>query len=339
MHMKVVRIKMKGNSIIIGISNINAQMKEKEHIERITEENKTYSRLAALAGNYVSIFVVDPKTDHYIRCATNHEFDQYTIGMEGEDFFERFAESRKKFAYLEDLDYVLEQFNKKNIIEQLEKNGAFNLNYRVIVSSELRHFRLKASYIEETDGKQIIIGTSDITDEVLREQEAEAKLIRARNEANVDALTGVKNKHAYANIENQIDKMIKEGTAPEFAMVVLDINGLKNVNDTLGHKAGDEFIQKGCKIICDVFRHCPVFRIGGDEFAVIIQGNSYQYVDKIMQVWEKTNEENIKNDAVVIAAGMARYEDDKKVEAVFAKADALMYENKKKLKRRAEKTQ
>ena len=173
----------------------------------------------------------------------------------------------------------------------------------------------------------------------MREQEAEAKLIRARNEANVDALTGVKNKHAYANIENQIDKMIKEGTAPEFAMVVLDINGLKNVNDTLGHKAGDEFIQKGCKIICDVFRHCPVFRIGGDEFAVIIQGNSYQYVDKIMQVWEKTNEENIKNDAVVIAAGMARYEDDKKVEAVFAKADALMYENKKKLKRRAEKTQ
>lgn len=338
-HMKVVRIKMKGNSIIIGISNINAQMKEKEHIERITEENKTYSRLAALAGNYVSIFVVNPKTDHYIRCATNHEFDQYTIGMEGEDFFERFAESRKKFVYLEDLDYVLKQVNKKNIIEQLEKNGAFNLNYRVIVSSELRHFRLKASYIEETDGKQIIIGTSDITDEVLREQEAEAKLIRARNEANVDALTGVKNKHAYANIENQIDKMIKEGTAPEFAMVVLDINGLKNVNDTLGHKAGDEFIQKGCKIICDVFRHCPVFRIGGDEFAVIIQGNSYQYVDKIMQIWEKTNEENIKNDGVVIAAGMARYEDDKKVEAVFAKADALMYENKKKLKRQAEKTQ
>jgi diguanylate cyclase (GGDEF)-like protein len=148
----------------------------------------------------------------------------------------------------------------------------------------------------------------------------------------VDGLTGAKNKHAYDNMEKQINRMIEDGAAPEFALVVLDINGLKTINDTLGHQAGDEFIKKGCSIICDVFRHCPVFRVGGDEFVVVIQGRSYKHVDKIMQFWDKTIQESIANNSVVIAAGMARFTDDEEVKTVFARADALMYENKKALK-------
>ena len=113
---------------------------------------------------------------------------------------------------------------------------------------------------------------------------------------------------------------------------MLDLDHFKGVNDTFGHQAGDEFIKKGCGIICDVFRHCPVFRVGGDEFVVVIQGRSYKHIDKIMQFWEKTIQESIDNNSVVIAAGMARFTDDKEVKTVFAKADALMYENKKVLK-------
>ena len=331
-HMKIVRIKMKGNSIIIGVSNINTQMKEQEAMERVKEENLTYSRLSVLAENFISIFVVNPETDHYIRCASNHELDEYTIGMEGEDFFGRFVESRKKFIYLEDLDYALSQLTRENIFKSIEDNGVFMVNYRIFINNEIRYCKIKAAFAEEKGGRQLIVGISDITDEVLHEQEVEQKLIRARNEANVDVLTGVKNKHAYDNMEKQINKMIKDGAAPEFALVVLDINGLKAVNDTFGHQAGDEFIKKGCSIICDVFRHCPVFRVGGDEFVVVIQGRSYKHVDKIMQFWEKTIQESIDNNSVVIAAGMARFTDDKEVKNVFAKADALMYENKKALK-------
>ena len=331
-HMKVVRIKMKDNSIIIGVSNINAHMKEQEAIERVKEENLTYSRLSVLAENFISIFVVNPETDHYIRCASNHEVDEYTIGMEGDDFFDRFVESRKKFVYLEDLDFAVSQLTKKNILKTIKENGVFLLNYRIFINGEIRYCRIKAAFAEEKGGKQLIFGISDITDEVLHEQEVEQKLIRARNEANVDVLTGVKNKHAYDNMEKQINKMIKEGAAPDFALVVLDINGLKAVNDTYGHQAGDEFIKKGCGIICDVFRHCPVFRVGGDEFVVVIQGRSYKHIDKIMQYWEKTIQESIDNNSVVIAAGMARFTDDKEVRTVFAKADARMYENKKAIK-------
>ena len=104
------------------------------------------------------------------------------------------------------------------------------------------------------------------------------------------------------------------------------------INDSNGHQAGDDYLKKGCGLICDIFRHCPVFRVGGDEFVAIVQGRSYQFIDKIMEVWERTNQKNAREGDIVIAAGVARYNGEEKLEDVFAKADALMYENKRMLK-------
>ena len=60
--------------------------------------------------------------------------------------------------------------------------------------------------------------------------------------------------------------------APGFAITILDVNDLKKVNDNEGHKAGDQFIRDACRIICTTFKRSPVFRVGGDEFAVLSQG-------------------------------------------------------------------
>ncbi|MBR2697306.1 MAG: amino acid permease [Clostridia bacterium] len=93
--------------------------------------------------------------------------------------------------------------------------------------------------------------------------------------ANRDPLTGVKSKHAFLVAEKALDRDIAEGVAGEFAVVVCDVNGLKNFNDTYGHKAGDEYIRKACKMVCDVYKHSPVYRVGGDEFVVIVRGREY----------------------------------------------------------------
>lgn len=332
-HMKIVPIKMKGNSIIIGISNITAQMKEQEAIERIKEENLTYSRLMALSENYVSIFIVDPDTDEYFSVAGKESATRTNeIASAGNDFYSYFLKTRRKYVAIADLEYVSNQFTKDNIIKKINEKGIFILKYRFVLNDELRYAVLKAAFIEEKGVKRLIIGIRDDTEETLRAQETERMLIKARNEANVDVLTGVKNKNAYNNIEKQINKMIEEGIVSGFALVVLDINEVKEVNDTLGHQAGDEYIKKGCNLICNIFRHCPVFRIGGDEFVAIVQGRSYQFIDKIMEVWNRSNQENLQNRDIVIAAGVARYDGEKKLEDVFAKADALMYENKRMLK-------
>lgn len=98
------------------------------------------------------------------------------------------------------------------------------------------------------------------------------KITKARTMTDIDPLTGIKNKHAYAQWEENINGRIKEGDQNPFAVVVCDINNLKIVNDMYGHNEGDACIKNACARICGVFSHSPVFRIGGDEFVVILSG-------------------------------------------------------------------
>ena len=141
----------------------------------------------------------------------------------------------------------------------------------------------------------------------------------------------MKNKHAYADTEAQLDRHIKEKQSVEFAISIFDINGLKEVNDTQGHQAGDQYIRKGCQIICDIYKHSPVFRIGGDEFAVISQGDDYKNVESLLKTVEELNKKNSAAGDVTLAGGMSKYCNDSSVAEVFKRADTLMYENKKKM--------
>ena len=119
---------------------------------------------------------------------------------------------------------------------------------------------------------------------------------------------------------------------PRFAVIILDINDLKKINDTEGHQAGDQYIKDSCKIICSTFSHSPVFRVGGDEFVVLAQGEDYENVDVLVENLRVRNDEASKTGGIVIACGMAKFENDSYVAEVFERADTRMYENKSALK-------
>ncbi len=169
---------------------------------------------------------------------------------------------------------------------------------------------------------------------VKRELEHEKELGEAKTVAYTDPLTGVKSKAAYVEKEAMFNSEIKDGNMQDFAIVVCDINGLKQVNDTMGHKAGDELIRNACKMICVLFKHSPVFRIGGDEFVAVLVGTDYENRKDIMKELNLQVERNKKDTRVVIAAGISEYvrEQDKSFHEVFERADALMYIRKKELK-------
>ena len=167
-----------------------------------------------------------------------------------------------------------------------------------------------------------------------REEERERQLGEVRSVAFRDALTGVKSKHAYAEWEQRLNGSIASGEMGPFAVVVCDVNGLKQVNDTQGHKAGDEYIRSASQLICVTWAHSPVFRIGGDEFAVILQGEDFANREQILAGFDRQVEENIGAGKVVVSAGMSDYAAgaDDAVHAVFERADAIMYERKQALK-------
>lgn len=153
------------------------------------------------------------------------------------------------------------------------------------------------------------------------------------NMANTDSLTGVRNKHAYSENEIAINQKIQSGELEKLAVVVGDINGLKYVNDTQGHAAGDQLIKDACSLICEYFTHGAVFRVGGDEFVIILQGKGYDMMSEVINKLNRKVEENIKDNAVVISIGYSVLnQEDQQLSDVFERADRMMYERKKELK-------
>ena len=165
------------------------------------------------------------------------------------------------------------------------------------------------------------------------QRETRALLEQERKIAVRDSLTGVGNKYAYTQKENAVDQDLRNGSIRLFALVVCDLNGLKQVNDTQGHAAGDAYIREACRLICDQYKHSPVYRIGGDEFVVFLEGTDYEQRNELLESLDSRIVENAKAGRVVIAAGMAEYQpDDEHLHDVFSRADKRMYERKKQLK-------
>ncbi|MBR4528663.1 MAG: GGDEF domain-containing protein [Lachnospiraceae bacterium] len=167
-----------------------------------------------------------------------------------------------------------------------------------------------------------------------KEREQRQELETARQMAYTDSLTGVKNKHAYVEAESRMEERIEKGDVTEFGVIVFDINDLKVVNDTMGHEEGDRFIRTASIFICRRFKHSPVYRIGGDEFVVLLEGEDYENRETLLGAFDAQIEDNLKTGAVVISGGMDIYRrgDDDGYRMVFERADRKMYERKRFLK-------
>ena len=151
--------------------------------------------------------------------------------------------------------------------------------------------------------------------------------------ANTDAMTGVRNKLAYTEKEAAINEQISAGELQYLGVIVGDINGLKYVNDNLGHSAGDKLIKDACTLICDYFKQVAVFRIGGDEFAVILLGKGFDSMHESIDAFNRRVEKNIKENDVVVSIGYSVLgPGDSQLKDVFERADQMMYERKKQLK-------
>ena len=156
----------------------------------------------------------------------------------------------------------------------------------------------------------------------------------AKQKAYKDGLTGVKNKLAYLEALADLETELESGDLMEYGVVVFDVNGLKMINDTLGHEAGDEYIKSGCSIICNHFDHSPVFRIGGDEFVAILKGSDYVNREALLESFRNRIIDNQGNGLVTLASGLAIYDasTDCCYNDVFKRADEAMYEQKRALK-------
>lgn len=159
-----------------------------------------------------------------------------------------------------------------------------------------------------------------------------------------DALTNVRNKGAFDMYVENLDEAIRSAgpdETPAFAVVMFDCNDLKKINDSFGHEKGDVYLQVACHLICNVYTHSPVFRVGGDEFVTILQQDDLKSHAELQKQFEESMQRinaaaEYPWERASIAVGIAFYDSrvDANVESVLRKADSRMYENKKEYKSR-----
>ena len=152
----------------------------------------------------------------------------------------------------------------------------------------------------------------------------------------VDALTSVRNKGAFTNAVEALQKQLEEENADPFGIGMFDCDDLKAVNDQFGHDKGDIYLKTACRLICNVFHHSPVFRIGGDEFAVILRNDDYENREELIRSFHESAEKisaSAKNkwEQVSVAMGIAEYDPqtDRLVIDTVRRADRLMYADKR----------
>lgn len=223
-------------------------------------------------------------------------------------------------------------------IEIVQTTPYYSIPFLANIDGHVEHYRMKIAS-DKGNTQSFVVGIINVEVEHKLEETAlklRKDLQHTKLIANKDPLTGVGSAAAFKAKCELIDSEIKAKDKIKFAIVECDVNDLKVINDTFGHDMGDKYLKNCSKVFCNIFKHSPVYRIGGDEFAIILLGEQY---DLRSSLFEKLRASvNRKPDApkesISFAAGMADFSQqiDECVKDVLKRADTFMYIDKGKLK-------
>ncbi len=312
----------------------------KEEYEKAKADAVIFNHIAqALSYGYDELFYVRLDTEDYINYWTD-DHGNFFEKRRGSNFFDSCQVEVNTLVCEEDREMFSKAMVRETLLEQINMKRSFEMTYRVPKEGEPFFVRMRATRALDDDNV-LIIGVNDVDEEMkavraqelLREADLSRRLFAAQQQANIDSMTGVRNKRAYLEAEARLEYAVKETENPRFAISIIDINDLKYVNDKLGHQAGDQYIREACRIVCTTFKRSSVFRVGGDEFCVISQGDDYENINELIKKIEDHNAEALLNGGVVIACGTALNEKGESVTDVYKRADQAMYDNKVRLKK------
>jgi diguanylate cyclase len=205
----------------------------------------------------------------------------------------------------------------------------FPIRRLIGASREVGRGRYTAVEVKTTDELgQLAQAFNAMAEEVKEEQ---AKLHR---QANFDSLTGLPNRMmAFDRINLEIHRARRSGQ--RFAVLFIDLDNFKNVNDTLGHAVGDELLVAiGAHLQASLREADTVARLGGDEFLILVpdvvnEVEVEKIAERMLQAVSEARELHGRKVVIHCSVGIALYPDNgESVEALMANADNAMYQAK-----------
>lgn len=283
--------------------------KTKELVKMIEAVKKREKKLEALLNAIPDIVFVMDKNGVYLECYTKDESQLIHRPLD-------FIINKSVYELLPEKSST----NIKEAIEQvLASQDILILEYSLEVNQKTRYLEARLVPYEEDKVLQIV---RDITDKKLAEFKIYEMSVR-------DGLTGLYNRNYFEKKLNEINW----DEVSNIAMVLCDLDGLKIINDTLGHNVGDLCLKTVAAELCKNFRETDLItRNGGDEFAVVMKNTTAEEIDAIRKNLKKSLNTAKVGDVelpISISLGYAISDNPmKNKKMLFKEADDYMYREK-----------
>jgi len=158
-NLKAMRMQQNGNYIIIGVSNIDSQMKQKELLEKAQQEQIIYQRLMSLTGDYIALYVVDPTTEEFTEYSSASIYGEYNLPKHGKDFFAVTRKNAEKALHPDDIAGFQKVFTLENVLHEIEHGGLFTFHGRLILGGKAQPYSVRVSMVKEKGENKLIVGT------------------------------------------------------------------------------------------------------------------------------------------------------------------------------------
>jgi diguanylate cyclase (GGDEF)-like protein len=322
------------DQVLVTIENITARKQAERRLQNLFEASpislweEDYRAIQAYFETLRASGVTDLRS-HLIEHpeVVAHCMDLIQVLDVNQKTLEMFG-ARSKEHLLANLDKVFRSEMEKHFANELvdlwngkleyERDG---INYALTGEPLNIHLNFRVMPGHEQDFGWVLVAIQDIT----ARKKAEDYL---RYLGTHDVLTGLYNR---AFFEETLLRLEKERRDP-LSVVVADLNGLKQVNDTMGHQAGDNYIRRAAEVLKASFDdNCIVARFGGDEFAVFMPGaDSQTAAEALSRIRElvELNNKYYSEPAISISLGAATSQPGLPLEKVINQADDAMYRNK-----------
>ncbi len=309
------------DTVVVGfqlIDKIVEEQKENQKRERALEEARLKEEkehaevINSLSTIYSTIFQANILTHEY-EILTSVPLMGMVAARKGlfdtirDTVIEAFLEPEFRESFREFLDL-------NTLADRLEKANTVSTNYKAPTGRWMQARFIVKRRDENGKAVEALYVARDVTDE---------KLMRDRAEH--DSMTGVLNRGSFDQILNAMEKDKRD-----FALILVDVDDFKNVNDTYGHEVGDVILKRVSRLLAEDFRSIDhVCRIGGDEFAVVMMDVTsdlaYTIENKIAEINNQLaiHEENVP--AVSLSVGVAFMDRENPGESLFKDADRALY--------------
>ena len=204
----LIRVHMPGGrtGVMMGFKDVDEDVRHRQAMERALEDARkaeeeyrqaaakrmTYEKVAqALAGDYFSIYIVDPDTDRFVEYSATKEYDDLGVEKAGEDFFSLSRKNMERLIFADDRERFLGTFYKEKVMSILERDGNFTMKYRLMSGGAPTWVSMKATLLQDEDGRHLIIGTNNIDAQMKRELEYQQHVAEARTKARNDFLANM----------------------------------------------------------------------------------------------------------------------------------------------------